>query len=234
MNRLLALFLVGCGSAHFAESPGLSSVTCADAVTSTLALSGSDIQDAGIWNGNETQSSGGSTYFNLGRGQRHVVRLAPDIIPDGIITAMRLSFVATLSLHPTVSEFYMLTDGNNWFEGDADYAPEVGAVCWNGARWSTLDWMGSHGGDTAGTDYDEDSDPPTLTVNDVGAYVVDLKPEWARLWRDRERANNGFIWINLPVPGEDARDTVIGSSESPSFPLTLEIDYIAPGQCREE
>ena len=72
-----------------------------------------------------------------------------------ICTAAVLKFYANSIGANTVFDVYKITDANgDWVEGTYDAGgAENGSPCWNKKKYNTVDWAGSAGLQTAGTDY---------------------------------------------------------------------------------
>ena len=200
-------------------------------VDPTAVISGTtDVEDAVFWGWSPHKNKNWGAAERLlvrqtGTGPLHTVaRISAGSVPAGTITGFRLVFYPWTGNYSFLSA-YIVAAANDWIEGTGNPIDgEVGACCWNFAKYNSQAWAGgSSGCGISGTDYDADATPPQiLPVLNVWASL-DLKTEWPPLWRDAIRAANGIILKSTGVIANN-----LYSSERASHPLRFEIDYLAP------
>jgi hypothetical protein len=204
----------------------------------TVQITAASIEDAMIPSDIYANNNyGGSTGLIVGCGNpasrifRFVIRLDETEIPEGTLTGFRLELTRTShanSQNSNTMEAFIIKSANDWVEGSTPGgAPEVGACCWNYAKYNTQSWAGSAGCSTSGTDYDADASPPSLAYSsytsgsDV-AMSFELDPDWATAWRDG-RANEGILCkANDEVT---ALSQIFFHSADGTTPPYFEIDY---------
>ncbi len=195
----------------------------------TVTISGTtDIEDNFIWEaasvGNGNEGGRIQVFSNAAVGNRSwvIFRVRTAAIPSGIITGFRLLFGPTNS--GRLYNAYRFTDANTWVEGTGvgGTGPEIGASCWNFAKYNTQAWAGSAGAMTSGVDYTADASPPNVTTTTSRMTLV-LPPAWASEWKSGSRVNNGFV-LQTTGSGFHAFSATEDSSNQPTF----EIDYTVP------
>ncbi len=203
----------------------------------TVEIGGTtDVEDNFIWGRSGIQNYNFGIRdpmflgFFLGTGTA-LIRIANiSSIPSGTITGFRLFLNVTTGGTVTTAA-YFITDANDWVEGTTEDEIEVGASCYNYAKYDTQSWAGLVGCRQSGVDFDTDPNPPEHDIV-FGFNTFVLDPSWPPLWRDSIRAPNGVRFFRL------SGDAFFNfrSTEALSNPLYFEIDYDIPtgGQRRRD
>lgn len=190
-------------------------------VDPTTIISGTtDIEDGHIIGGGSANSNfGGNISFQITNAPRHTLfRISLTSIPAGSITGFRFLWTE-LTTNTFTLEAFFIADANDWVEGTATGATQTGSFSFNSAKHGTQLWAGSAGLGTAGTDYDADASPPTMTSTGAsGIQTFPLDTAWPPLWRDSIRAANGIKLVNISASGS------VGWSTEGTVPPTFEID----------
>ena len=190
----------------------------------TVTISGTtDIEDNILYSPSPNGNFGGNTLGHIQKFNRNsLIRFMASTIPEGTITALRLYITVEFLNGVLTGYFYHIADANDWVEGTQTAGIEVGASCWNYAKYDTQPWSQT-GCSHAGVDYDNDPSPPEVNITGTGPYQINLKPEWATNWRDGNRVANGIIVGPNTVA---AGGTIIRwYSTEGATPLYFEIDY---------
>lgn len=90
-----------------------------------------------------------------------------------------------------VVSFKQVSHANTWGEGSQILGPEVGASCFNFARYNTQAWAGSAGCHTSGVDYYA-SPIASAVISSIGAKNVTLPNAWFDAWASGSVASNGM------------------------------------------
>lgn len=191
-------------------------------------IGATDVEDGSISSASPTLNAGGRTANRVGFNDIYglLCRIAtPSAIPDGNITGFRLYVYPTLvSGLPQTFVVFIITDANNWVEGTAVNAPQIGSACHSHTVYNTVVWAGfpTGGCRVSGVDFDADATPPELYVTSPTWHSVVLKPAWAEAWRDITRTANGLI-IYQKILHTGYVD--FASSERGSNKPYFEVDY---------
>jgi hypothetical protein len=179
---------------------------------------------------------GGSLGFVIGgmngTTYRTLIKLDTAQIPQGIFSAFRWKMVRTADAQCTQSgrvNFYIISAGNDYNEGNSNNAIQTGECCWNKRKYNTDNWVGSARCSTSGTDFDSDASPPGVDFNSFtsgAAYwdTIVLKNSWLVDWKTGARANNGILLKETTDTAGHAYQAV--STEEASVNPYFEIDYI--------
>jgi len=113
------------------------------------------------------------TWFQLfckGQFYKPLFRFDLSGLPAGATcTAATLKLYALNTEGSNTYNLYQVADANgDWVEGTKAAAAETGSPCWNKKAYNTVDWAGSAGMSTAGTDY-INTVLATVTASSTGA-----------------------------------------------------------------
>ena len=156
--------------------------------------------DTSLWSGGANNNFGVATTLYLDSPSL-VVLLRFDL--SGILSTATCD-AAALKLTPATNEssetynLYKITDANgDWVEGTKNNATAgTGEPCWNKKAYNTVDWAGSAGMSTAGTDYVN-----TVLATFTGAvtagttFELTFNASGLAILQDwfGDAANNGFL-----------------------------------------
>lgn len=167
----------------------------------TTAVNVTDGSGTSLDSSNPTFNNGGLVTFATAP-----VLLQFDLAALAGYTPKSLRLWARVNIGFAAAKVQAIADGNTWDAGSSSGAAEVGAACYNFARYDSftpdaVDWVGA-AGLTAGTDYGTDG--PTLAFADYngrsGVYSpIDLPLAWIQDWMSGARENNGLVLTGDPA-----------------------------------
>lgn len=214
----------------------------------TALIGAADIEDNSIFSGvYVSHNYGGWPFASTGVWTsqflgRHIMRINPDTIPNGIITGFRHKFYqvpdSPFTDNGGILDYYAIKDANDWVEGTAT-VPQTGSSCWNAAKLDAQNWAGhpTLGCGVSGTDYHADFSPPNIAFAGAPDWhtpiTATLDPQWPIDWRagpgEGGMVSNG-VMIRTRVEGPINSACKWRSTEyaDPDFRPSFEVDYAVP------
>jgi hypothetical protein len=222
---------------------------------STSTISGaSEIEDAflyahpagkGLNYGAHLAPIVGRGPFSAGGDQvgRTAVRVDETAIPAGTINTVTFYIyqaASSYSQNAQTGDCHAIKSGNDWVEGTSNGSAESGACCWDYAKISSQDWLGStapttwpNGGcGSSGTDFDASGicalswPAKTGGADALLTHTFSSVTEWTE-WRDGDRDNEGFLMRtpNEAYPAAQNSWLQFRSTEAASNNPYFEVDY---------
>jgi hypothetical protein len=189
-------------------------------------------KDNGFGSSDPTLNGGGAWMLNIGTALSgnicHMIAywdLAG--IPDVISAAsLRLYNIAGDNASWEMGAYRVLPANSAWFEGTQNWVEQVGASCWNKHTFNTINWAGSAGCSTSGTDWAAVAlGTKTQNWSTVGWASITLVAAEIEKLRDGTYTNIGML-LKATTEGAANKLAIVASREYvPTLKPTLRITY---------
>ncbi|MCD4825183.1 MAG: DNRLRE domain-containing protein [Phycisphaerae bacterium] len=127
----------------------------------------------------------------------------------------------------TIKVYRLHEDNAGWVEGTSGYA-QSGVSCWRDRVYNTVDWAGSPGASTSGTDYYATEVGSFAAFTDLSAnawYQASVSASTVQAWVDDNSNNAGFILIATGTGSDYVRFRSKDYSSGAVSP-ELVVDYV--------